>query len=144
MSPGAATGSINAALAPSTPSGRGARGRLSLISKGPLLLSAKDIARVVLHCAGSGTCTGDATLIVTENDKQQAGDAKAKKQRTVAVGAAKIAIKGGRTATLKIALTSVGRRLLIAGHGTLSVTLSLTGQASGTTFRLTSKLELKT
>jgi hypothetical protein len=147
---GSTTAAINAALAAvstgtstvSTGTPKPRPGALKLVSTSPLALSRADIAHVVLDCVASGPCTGEATFTATEKVKPRRRGAKAK-SKVVVLGAAAIAIAGGRTATVKIALNRAARGLLAAAHGKLTVILSLKGLASGTAVSLSEPVRLK-
>ena len=98
-------------------------------------------AAVRLACTGGGTCSGKLTLTVTSAAPDGAGRRPAAKNRevekrrfkTTTVGSATFSIPVGKRATIMLALTSAGRMLLKADHGTLNASLMIVESYTGLT-----------
>jgi hypothetical protein len=85
-------------------------------------------AVVSLGCSGMGgaTCRIVVTLSVTETVKNRAtGSGHKARKKTVVLGTATVTLTAAKTATVKLALNGVGRKLLAAQHK-LAVKLLIT------------------
>jgi len=78
-------------------------------------------AGVKLTCTGTLACIGKLTLTV----KSTSGKGKKKHTRTQAAGGTIFSVPAGKTATVSLALSSLGRSLLKASHGRLGATLTI-------------------
>jgi hypothetical protein len=76
-------------------------------------------ASVKLTCAGTATCTGRLTLVVSVKGKH------GKKAKAETIGTAAFSIPAGRTGVVTITLTAAGRALLKAAHGKLNASLTV-------------------
>jgi hypothetical protein len=98
---------------------------------------------VSISCTGASACTVKLTLTATEilrGSKLIALTASARKHKKIVVlGSASVTVPAGRTATVKVSLNALGRRLL-KKHKTLRLTLTI---KQGTTRIATYRLRLK-
>jgi len=96
---------------------------------------------VSLSCAGSvsrcsGTVTLTATITVRRNGRRH--------RRTVTIGSASFKISAGGTASVSIALNSLGRQLLRNRHGHLRGSLLIHTNAPVTTAAAAHPVQLAT
>lgn len=127
--------STTASPSPATP----VPGRLSVVSGHALAITAKGVITIKLACAGSGRCTGLATLVVT-----QVTHVRHKKRVShLAIATAKFTVGPGKTLALALRLSRLGRSVVAAHKGRLSAQLSVLGTASGTRTQLSMAVQLR-
>ncbi len=93
-------------------------------------------AAVKLTCAGAGTCSGRLALTITNPGSGGTGHAattKNSRDKTITIGTAAFSIPAGKSATVRLALDSAGRKLLKADHGTLKASLVIIESSVGHT-----------
>jgi hypothetical protein len=79
-------------------------------------------AQVKLTCSDVENCAGKLTLRVKGGTTKKG---KASKTKTTTIGTATFSIAPGKTATVQLTLSVVGRALLKADHGRLSASLTV-------------------
>lgn len=82
-----------------------------------------DAVALKIACSGGGPCRGTDTIIAVG---AQAARITRGHPRSAVIASGRYSMKAGRSATVRIRLTSAGRRLLKKHHGTLRTTLKIT------------------
>jgi hypothetical protein len=95
--------------------------KVSLLSR-RVLVSARGDALVRLRCAGAGDCSVKLALATTRTSDRKSSH---KPARVLALGASATRAIAPGERVVKVRLAAVGRRLLHAARGRLSVVLTL-------------------
>lgn len=128
-------------------SGGGESGAVTLHA-GRTLSVTHNTVHIGLQCAGSGTCSGKATLSiftpVAHGLRLARPAGKGSRTMSVAIGTHAFSIAAGKSATVTIHLNAAGKKALRAGHGKLKARLAISGVASGKSVNESKAVTLKT
>ena len=125
----------------------GENGAVTLQAGGTLPVS-HNAVHIGLQCAGTGMCTGKATLSTiaprSHGSRLARSARKGSRARAVVIGTHPFSIAAGKSASVTIHLNAAGKKALRAGHGKLRARLAISGVASGKSVEETKAVTLKT